>query len=172
MTENQWPQDGSYASPPASEHASGAHSMNAPLGTDTSIPASAPMTPPAPDEQTAEPSTTEKVTEEAGNVAGQAADSATSVVETAKEEAAIVASGVTSNAKDLLVQAKSDLTDQAAMQQQKVADGLRSISEELRSMASASEDSGVATDLVRQAAERSSSVATWLDARGPRLAAG
>lgn len=34
-------------------------------------------------------------------------------------------------------------------------------------MASASEEPGVATDLVRQAAERSSTVAEWLDGRDP-----
>ena len=48
-----------------------------------------------------------------------------------------------------------------------MAEGLRSISTELHSMASASEQPGVATDLVRQAAERSSAVASWLDARDP-----
>ncbi|MEZ2390229.1 hypothetical protein AB6813_11890 [bacterium RCC_150] len=150
MTENQWPQDGSYASPAATEQMTGTpqSTLNASPGADTA-------------------STTEKVKEEAGNVAGQAADAAGSVVETARQEAATVATEVKSSAKDLLVQAKSDLTDQAATQQQKVASGLRSISEELHSMASAAEEPGVATDLVRQAAERSSSMAQWLDGRDP-----
>jgi hypothetical protein len=89
------------------------------------------------------------------------------VAETAKTEAANVASEAKANAKDLLYQARSDLTDQAGAQQQKVASGLRSISEELHSMARASDQPGVASDLVRQAAERSSSVAAWLDGRDP-----
>ena len=97
----------------------------------------------------------------------QAADSAQTVAETAKTEAANVAAEVKTNARDLLHQAKSDLTDQAGTQQQKVAEGLRSVSTELHAMAAASEQPGVATDLVRQAAERSSAVAGWLDGRDP-----
>lgn len=66
-----------------------------------------------------------------------------------------------------MAQAKSDLTDQAASQKQKAAEGLRSVSSELHSMASAPEQPGEATDLVRQAAERSAAVASWLDDRDP-----
>jgi hypothetical protein len=100
-------------------------------------------------------------------VAGQAAGAAKDVAETAKVEAANVASEVKTNARDLLHQAKSDLTSQAGTQQQKVASGLRSVSEELHAMARASDQPGVASDLVRQAADRSQSVASWLDARDP-----
>lgn len=109
----------------------------------------------------------EAVKEEAGDVARTAADSAQSVAETAKTEAANVAAEAKANAKDLLYQARSDLTEQAGAQQQKVANGLRSVSDELHAMARASDQPGVATDLVRQAAERSSSVASWLDGRDP-----
>jgi hypothetical protein len=104
---------------------------------------------------------------EAGEVGRQASDSAKNVAETAKAEAANVATEVKTNAKDLLYQARSDLTNQAGTQQQKVAEGLRSISSQLHSMASAPDEQGVASDLVRQAAERSSSVASWLEARDP-----
>ena len=71
------------------------------------------------------------------------------------------------NAKDLLHQAKSDLTDQAGTQQQKAAEGIRTISSQLRTMADASDQPGVAADLIRQAAERSQSVASWLENRDP-----
>ncbi|MFK4295244.1 hypothetical protein ABH924_000376 [Arthrobacter sp. GAS37] len=146
MTENQW--DGNYTPPPVTEQ---------PAGTQV---------PPPPTQNSGMP-TTETIKDEAGNVAAQAGDSAKNVVETAKSEVANVASEVNSSARDLLDQARLDLTDQAGKQQQKVAAGLRSISEELQSMATASEQPGVATDLVRQAAERSSSVATWLEDRDP-----
>jgi hypothetical protein len=89
------------------------------------------------------------------------------VAGTAKEEAANVAAEVKTNARDLLHQAKADLTSQAGTQQQKVAEGLRNISGELHSMANASDQPGVASDLVRQAAERSQSIASWLDNRDP-----
>jgi hypothetical protein len=89
------------------------------------------------------------------------------VAETAKAEVANVAGEVKANAKDLLYQAKTDLTDQAGTQQQKVAQGLHSISGELRTMADASDQPGVASDLIRQAADRSASVASWLEGRDP-----
>jgi hypothetical protein len=109
----------------------------------------------------------EAVKGDASDVARTAKDSAQGVAETAKAEAANVASEVKSNAKDLLYQARSDLTEQAGTQQQKVADGLRSISDELHAMARASDQPGVASDLVRQVADRSTSMAAWLDGRDP-----
>jgi hypothetical protein len=147
MTENQWPQDGGYGTRGATQQ--------------TAVPTEDLY--PAPEA----PSKTETAKQEAGEVARQASDSAQHVAETAKDEAANVAGEVKANAKDLLYQAKTDLTDQAGAQQQKVAKGLHSISGELRTMAEASEQPGVATDLVRQAAERSSSVAAWLEDRDP-----
>jgi hypothetical protein len=109
----------------------------------------------------------EAAKEEAANVAGQARGAAQNVAGTAKAEAANVASEVKTNTKDLLNQAKSGLTDQAGAQQQKAAEGIRTISSQLRSMADAPDQQGVASDLIRQAAERSESVASWLDNRDP-----
>jgi hypothetical protein len=109
----------------------------------------------------------EAAKEEAANVAGQAKGAAQNVAGTAKAEAANVASEVKTNTKDLLNQARSGLTDQAGAQQQKAAEGIRTISSQLRSMADAPDQQGVASDLIRQAAERSESVASWLDNRDP-----
>ncbi|WP_211881441.1 hypothetical protein [Pseudarthrobacter albicanus] len=166
MTENQWPQDASYRTPAATRQGD--------LGQPPTVPVPVPVPgdegyTPTPDDGTAAGGTSQTVAaqEQAGEVARQAADSARNVAETAKSEAANVAAEVKINAKDLLYQAKSDLTEQAATQQQKVAQGLRSISAELHSMASAPDQPGVAADLVRQAAERSSAVASWLDDRDP-----
>lgn len=105
--------------------------------------------------------------DEAANVAGQAAGAAQNVAVTAKEEAANVASEVKTNARDLLYQAKSDLTSQAGTQQQKAAEGIHSISSQLRNMADAPDQPGVASDLIRQAADRSASIASWLENRDP-----
>jgi hypothetical protein len=155
MTENQWPEDSAYTVPPATPGTTGERSPS-------TFPATAP---PAGD--TFGTSRTDAVKEEAGDVARTAADSAQSVAETAKTEAANVASEAKANARDLLHQARYDLTEQAGAQQQKVANGLRSVSDELHAMARASDQPGVASDLVRQAAERSSAVASWLDGRDP-----
>jgi hypothetical protein len=112
------------------------------------------------------PSAKEAVNEAAA-VAGHAAGEAKNVAETAKAEAANVASEVKTSARDLLHQAKADLTDQAGTQQQKAAEGIRTISSQLHTMADASDQPGVAADLIRQAAERSQSVASWLENRDP-----
>jgi hypothetical protein len=148
MTENQWPQDGSLTVPPATQNST-AYGSGVPSGS----PASA--------------SKTDTAKEEASNVAGQAKGAAQNVAGTAKAEAANVASEVKTNTKDLLHQARSDLTSQAGAQQQKAAEGIRTVSSQLRSMADAPEQQGVASDLIRQAAERSESVASWLDNRDP-----
>lgn len=160
MTENQWPQDGSYRTPTATQQP--------PLRPETMFPPAASGT----TSSTVTPSDggaskTDAAKGEGADVKRQAADSAQTVAETAKTEAANVAAEVKTNARDLVNQAKSDLTDQAGTQQQKVAEGLRSISTELHTMASASDQPGVAADLVRQAAERSSAAAGWLDGRDP-----
>ena len=97
----------------------------------------------------------------------QAADSAQNVAETAKAEAANVAAEVKTNAKDLLYQAKSDLTDQAGAQQQKAAEGIRTISSELHSMADASDQPGVASDLDPPGRRAVPAVASWLEDRDP-----
>jgi hypothetical protein len=169
MTENRWPEDPTNAVPPANPLSTGERRA-------TTFPSAA-----QPTDETANPyspsgdadatsrkeAVKEAVKGDASDVARTAKDSAQSVAETAKTEAANVASEVKSNAKDLLYQARSDLTQQAGTQQQKVADGLRSISDELHAMAQASDQPGVASDLVRQVAERSTSVAAWLDGRDP-----
>ncbi len=153
MTENQWPQDSTYGTPGVQgEPELRQSSTFPPASTGTS---------------TGTSSKTDAAKGEASEVKQQAAASAQNVTETAKAEAANVAGEVKSNAKDLLNQARTDLTAQAGTQQQKAAQGLRSISEELHTMAQSSDQPGVASDLIRQAAERSSSVATWLDNRDP-----
>ncbi|MFF2316596.1 hypothetical protein ACFVTE_10025, partial [Arthrobacter sp. NPDC058097] len=105
--------------------------------------------------------------DEAANVAGHAAGAAQNVADTAKTEAKNVAYEAKNSARDLLHQAKSDLTDQAGTQQTKAAEGIRNISSQLRTMADAPDQQGVAADLIRQAADRSESVASWLDNRDP-----
>jgi hypothetical protein len=113
------------------------------------------------------PSTTDAVKGEAQGVAGDAASSAGAVGGVAKQEATNVAHEAKYQAKDLYHQSRQELMEQAAAQQSRAADGLRSIHRELHSMASNSEEPGVGTDLVRQAASRAGSFADWLDARDP-----
>lgn len=120
-----------------------------------------------PDSGSGSDSKKDAVKEEASNVAGHAATAAQGVAQTAKEEAANVASEAKSSAKDLLSQAKSGLSNQAGTQQQKAAEGIRTISSQLQTMAEAPEQQGVASDLIRQAAQRSESLASWIENKEP-----
>ena len=150
MTENQWPQT------PNTAAADSYGALPVEDGFTTSAGADSAGT-----------SKTEAAKQEASNVAGQAASAAQGVAQTAKEEVANVAAEAKSSAQDLLGQARTGLTSQAGAQQQKAAEGIRSISSQLHSMASAPEQQGMASDLIRQAAQRSESVASWLENREP-----
>ncbi len=125
----------------------------------------------APTESTAEPensvSKKDAAKQEASKVAGQAAGGAQNVVQTAKQEAGHVASEAKSGAQDVLRQAKAGVTSQAGAQQQKAVGGVRTISSQLHSMADAPGQQGVASDLIRQAADRTDAVASWLEGKDP-----
>ncbi|MFJ5862275.1 hypothetical protein ACIQCM_12705 [Pseudarthrobacter sp. NPDC092439] len=153
MTENQWPEDRAYTTPPAGTGISGERPA-----------ASFPSAAAAPGEGT---SRKDAAKEEASQVAGQAKSAAQDVASTAKEEAANVAAEAKASAQDLLEQARTGLSSQAGAQQQKAAEGIRNISSELHRMAAAPDQPGVASDLVREAAQRTSSLATWLENRDP-----
>ncbi|WP_307481185.1 hypothetical protein [Pseudarthrobacter sulfonivorans] len=133
----------------------------------TSVSGSVPLAPEAAPPQSRGSTKTEAVKEEAADVAGQAKEAAQGVAQTAKEEVANVASEAKSSVQELLSQARSGLSSQAGTQQQKAAEGIRTISSQLQNMAEAPEQQGVASDLIRQAAERSESVASWLENREP-----
>ncbi|QJU55337.1 hypothetical protein SCB71_20145 [Herbiconiux sp. KACC 21604] len=104
---------------------------------------------------------------EAAAVKDTAAEQVGNVAGAAKEGAADVAVETSNQAEELFAQTQAELKEQAGVQQQRVASGLRSIGEELGSMAGASSGGGLASDLVRQASERVGGAATWLDARDP-----
>lgn len=104
--------------------------------------------------------------DEARSVASDAQTAGQHVASTAKDEAAGVVGEAKGQARDLYHQATSELKDQAGAQQQKAATGLRSVSDELASMADKA-DGGVATELVRNLSGRAGSVASWLDGRDP-----
>lgn len=105
--------------------------------------------------------------EQAGRVAGRAADAGRDVAGTAGDQAARVKNEATAQAQDVLRRTRDELTDQAARQQKKVTEGLRTLGAQFGSMARDSEQPGMAGDLVRQAADRADTVASWLEQREP-----
>lgn len=105
--------------------------------------------------------------DQAKEVGRDGLDAARGVAQTASTEAKNVAAEASTQAKNLLGELGSDLKEQAGASQQKAAEGLRSISDELASMADNGDQNGPANSLVRQAAQRSGDVAGWLEGRDP-----
>ncbi|TPG12948.1 hypothetical protein EAH86_19625, partial [Pedococcus bigeumensis] len=117
---------------------------------------------------TPDSSDTKEVAKEEARATGQEAkDGARHVAEVGKDEVKNVAQETSQQAKELWQQTRSQLLDQSAQQQTKVAEGLRSLSQELSGMARGSEQQGVASDLAHQASQRMGDVASWLDQRDP-----
>ncbi|MCU1636782.1 MAG: hypothetical protein JWQ68_2021 [Cryobacterium sp.] len=114
-------------------------------------------------------STKEAIGEQASNLAHGAGEAGAQVAHTAKEETKRVAAEAGTQVRGIVTTVGSELRSQAATQQTRVAQGLRSVGSELTNMAngSATPNPGMATDLVNQAADRVNSVARWLDDRDP-----
>ena len=110
--------------------------------------------------------------DQAGQVAGTAKEQASAVAATATESTRRVAGEATAQARDLAGEARSQLTEQVQLQQQKLAGTLRELADELAAMAQHStaehpDQEGIATDLVRQASEKTRTVARYVDERTP-----
>lgn len=105
--------------------------------------------------------------EQAASVGQGAAGAGQHVASVAKDQAQNVVAEAGTQARNLVDQTRSELTSQAAAQQQRLASGLRALGDELHSMSQHSGDDGVATDLARQASGRSHDIASWLDDREP-----
>jgi hypothetical protein len=113
------------------------------------------------------PSTTAVAQEHAGDVKDTAKQATGQVAGTAKDEAANVISEAKQQTRDLLDQSREELRSQASTQQDRLAGGLRSLADELHSMATSSQQQGLASDLARQAADHASTAAGWLQNREP-----
>ncbi|WP_314427246.1 hypothetical protein [uncultured Microbacterium sp.] len=111
--------------------------------------------------------TVDAAAHEAADLTNTAAEQAKDVLGTAAHEAASVAGEAKAQAKDLFAQTQREFSEQARTQQQRVAEGLRSISDELGSMSSSSSGTGIAADLVHQVSSRLSAASTWLGDRDP-----
>lgn len=113
-----------------------------------------------------EPSTRDVAAGEAKSVAQDAQQGGKHVAATARNEAQQVVGEAKGHAQDLFHQVRSEAGSQASTQQQRAAEGLRTVSGELDKMASGA-DSGLASNLVSQAAGQVDQVARWLGDREP-----
>src|SRR6185312_14211032 len=78
----------------------------------------------------------------AADVKDSAKEAGQHVADVAKDQASNVAAEAKHQAKDLVGQGKDELRQQTAQQQDRVAGGLHSLSDELHAMASGSTDQG------------------------------
>jgi gas vesicle protein len=115
----------------------------------------------------ADSSTKDTAKEQAASVAGDAKDGTQHVAGVTKDEARKVASEAKSQAQDLLAQTRDQLREQTGVQQERAAGSLRTLSDELRDMGDRSESTGLAGELVSQAAQRAGSAASYLEGRDP-----
>src|SRR6478735_5100814 len=117
--------------------------------------------------ETTEGSATEVAKDQASEVAASAGQAVGQIKDVVTEQAGAITAEAGRQAKQLLGQARSELTEQAAQQQQRVAGGLHSLADELDGMVDGSAQEGVATDLARMGADKARDVAQWLDGRDP-----
>jgi hypothetical protein len=118
-------------------------------------------------EPVGEPSTTDVAREEAAGVGQHAREAGGQVAQTATDQARQVVAETGQQARDLLGEAQGQARDQASVQQQKAAQQLHSVADELGQMADNSGQSGLAAELARQAADRAHGAASWLEQREP-----
>jgi hypothetical protein len=118
-----------------------------------------------------EQGTADVVKDQAAGLGHGSVQSGKHMVEVAREEASGVATEAGRQGRDLLDQAQHQMEVQVAHGQQRLAKQLLSLSDELRSMADASGQGGMAADLAHQAASRVNDAGQWLDDRQPRQVA-
>jgi hypothetical protein len=111
-------------------------------------------------------SMTTSASDRAQQVAGTAATEGQHVAGTAKDEAAKVASEAKGQAKNLFSEATTQVDQQSRMQKDRLAETLRSFSDDLDAMAG--DHSGLAADLTQQVAERARGLSTQLGSKDPQ----
>ena len=109
-------------------------------------------------------SKTSAAKDQAKQVGQDGKEAAKNVAGTAASEAKSVAAEAGSQAKNLFGTVTSEVKSQAGSQQQKITEGIRGISDELKSMAEKS-DNHMVSNVVKQASQRTDSAATWLEGR-------
>ena len=102
-----------------------------------------------------------------GTVGQETADATKGVAATAGHEAERVTREAKDQVRQLWGQTRTELTDQASVQQGRAAAGLRELGDQLGSMASAGDQDGIARGLVEDVARRAGDAAAWLEQREP-----
>lgn len=115
----------------------------------------------------AQRSTPDVARDEAAGVARTAADRGSEVAGTVGEQASRVTSETTRQARNLLHEGRDQLSGQARQGQQRAADGLNKLADQLHQMSERADEQGMAPELARQAADKTRGLASWLENRDP-----
>jgi len=99
--------------------------------------------------------------------AQQGKEAASEVAGSAVERVGEVKDEAARQARDLVAEARSHVTQQAGQGHQALVTNLRSLGDELDRMNQQSGESGIATQLAGQAQQRVTGLADWLDTREP-----
>ena len=105
--------------------------------------------------------------DQAGEVGRTAADAGGQVAQTTKEQAQNVVGEAKQQARDLVGEARGQARDQAGYQKIRAVEGLRTLGDELHSMTEQGGQSGIATEVARQVAQRTHGLADYLDRHEP-----
>jgi hypothetical protein len=109
----------------------------------------------------------ETAKEQTREVAHEGVKAGEHVAAVASDQAKEVASQAGQQARTLLQQARSELMDSLTIQQNRVADQLHGLSQELGTMASRSDQKGLGANLTSQASRQIGGVAHWISVREP-----
>ncbi len=104
---------------------------------------------------------------QAQNVAGTAKSEATDVAQTAKEQVQNVTSDVREQTRQLTDEARGQLTEHASFQRDRAVESVRSVGDDLSSMAENAEGSGLGVQLAREGGELAHKAADFLEHRDP-----
>ena len=105
--------------------------------------------------------------DQSDDVTSTAQQAGSNVADTAKQQASGVAAEAKEQAQSLFDTVRVEVGEQAGTQQQRIAEALHGLSDELGTMASSSPDSGPLTDLAKEGARRGGAIAHWLAQREP-----
>lgn len=109
----------------------------------------------------------QSTTDAAREVGAHAQQAGHEVAHTAKEQGKETVAEAARQARNLYGEARGQLASQAGDQQRRAAGGLRSLADEMRSMADQGGQSGPVSELARHAADRVHGAASWLEQREP-----
>jgi len=107
------------------------------------------------------------VKDKAAGAADAAKQAGGEVASTAAEKAKDVAAETKRQARDLVGEARNQVQSQVGDQHRNLVTNIRSLGDELGSMAGSGEQHGLASEIVSQAGDRARGVADWLDGRDP-----